>query len=488
MQRHCIIIGAGFAGSAAAVRLVQSGWRVTLLDARIKAGGRVYSFEDRETGEVIDNGQHLLMGCYHATLRLLDALGTRGLVRPQEAMRVEFIEPMPDDILPPRRAVLDAGRLPGKAGMALGIFGLQGLSLRDKWAALRFAARLQLGLVQAGQRNSETTGELLRRYGQTDALITRLWEPVILATLNTTPHEAAASLFVEVLRQAFFSDREASRLLLPSVGLDAVLKPLSDWLEQRGGRFIHGTAAIIHYSEMNDSKADERTKEKETGMLHASGITTSAGEFIQADCVISAVPPRALAKLLTAEAQTHRALVPLVTTLEQFTFSPIISAYLWFDRSFMNSPFVALLGTPTQWVFNRRAMCDAPEHVVERFAGHVSTTVSAGNNLINASNEAIIQQCLRDIHAAFPQARTAKLLRGRVIKEKLATPLITPSVESIRPPATTPIANFFLAGDWTATKLPATIESASQSGEAAADAVLKAFAMRRLPINEDSNN
>jgi squalene-associated FAD-dependent desaturase len=469
MKPHCIIIGAGFAGSAAAVRLTEAGWRVTLMDARGAAGGRVYSFEDKETGEIIDNGQHLLMGCYHATLRLLDVLGTRHLLRPQEAMRVEFIEPASEILLQPRRAVLDAGRLSGKAGMALGIAGLEGLSAYDRWAVLRFAAALQLGVAQhrlATPLATQTALELLRSYGQTDALITRLWEPVILATLNAHPAEAAASLLVKVLERAFFSDRDSSRLLLPRVGLDDVLKPLAAWLGRRGSNFLRGTVASIHIQHHDSS-------------FLASSITTNTGEIIEADCVISAVPPHVLTKLLISSlSDTFRndeAFSTLLASLSQFTFSPIISTYLWFDRSFMTSEFVALLGTQTQWVFNRRLICDAPKQVTERFSGHISTTVSAGGDIINAANDDILRICLRDIHAAFPASRTAQMLRGRVIKEKFATPRITPAIEAIRPSATTPIANLFLAGDWTNTGLPATIESASQSGEAAAGAVKSAW-------------
>jgi squalene-associated FAD-dependent desaturase len=459
---HGLIIGAGFAGSTAAVRLVEAGWRVTLMDAR-GVGGRVYSLEDRETGDIIDNGQHLLMGCYHRTLHVLNVLGTTHLLRPQAAMRVEFVEAghVPSATI----STLDASLLPGKLGMALGILGLGGLTLADKLRALQFVAALQLGMVRA---EGFTTLELLRRHKQPENLIRRLWEPIVLATLNAPLEQAAASLLVEVFKRAFFADTASSRLLLPRTGLDEVLKPLPAWLQARGSRFVRASAAHILSDESSNA---------------IRGVQTSTGEVFQADCVISAVPPNNLLKLLPEQWKTH----PFFDPLNHYHFSPIVSVYLWFDRPVLNelqSEFAAMLGTTTQWVFNRRAMVDTytTPQVVARFPGHLSLTVSASNDLVNEPHDRIVAVCLDELRAAFPSVGAARLLRGRVIKEKRATPLITPNQESMRLTAQTPIHGLVLAGDWTDTKLPATIEGASQSGSEAASRLLQMYSQKRILI------
>ncbi len=452
---HCLIVGGGFAGATAAVTLVQAGWRVTLLEAKSEAGGRVYSLTDRETGEVIDNGQHLLMGCYHHTLHVLQTLGTEGLLRPQKSMRVDFADCKPNTNINAEFFTLDTSLLPGKAGMALGIARLRGLTLQDRFNALLLSLKIQLHIARP---QGKTAQEFLVEYKQSDNSIHRFWEPIILATLNAHPSAAAASLLVEVFRRAFFADTASSRLLLPRTGLAELLAPLPKWLERYGCVFRQATVSEILF-ESN----------------RVIGAKTSSGEVFHADCMISTVPPRILARLLP-ESISH----PIGSTwhfaqLTQYEFSPIVSVYLWFDRPCFEQEFIAMLGTKVQWIFNRRRMCDAPDDVVKRFPGHISLTISASDDIITASADTIITLCMDELRQAFPSVREAVLLRSRVIKEKMATPHITPELELKRLTAQTPIANFFVAGDWTDTKLPATIEGASQSGFTAAQMALRGF-------------
>jgi squalene-associated FAD-dependent desaturase len=472
-DRHCLVIGAGIAGIAAAIDLVQAGWRVTLLEAKQEVGGRVYSLHDRETGETIDNGQHLLMGCYVNALHVLNALGTASLLRSQEALRVEFIEVVMCQSEPYRRqtATLDTGLLPGKAGMFLGMMRLQWLSWRERWRLVRFATLLQLDSLlpslQLLRTQGKTALELLQSYGQPDNVIKRLWEPVILATLNAPPDKASATLLVEVLKRAFFAGRSASRLLLPRVGLSELVAPIGSWLERVGGGHSVLKQAIV--SEL----LVERNR--------VCGVKTTTGEYIAANYVVSALPPNTLRKILPEHLHT----MEHFQRLREFSFSPIVSVYLWFDRDVVDVEFAALLGTTIQWVFNRRKLCDVerlPAETRERFGGHVSLTISAGESLNALSNDEIIALCVYELRAAFPVLCNAHFLRGRVVRERMATPLLTPEIEEgsmLKPPArlgaVTPIEGLVLAGDWTATRLPATIESAAQSGRAAARAVMNHY-------------
>jgi squalene-associated FAD-dependent desaturase len=452
-QPHCIVIGGGFAGTTAAVRLTESGFRVTLIEARERLGGRVQSLTDATTGETIDNGQHLLMGCYEAALRLLDTLGTTHLLRRQKALRVWFAE---QNELP---FSLDASRLPGKLGVALGMLMLKGLSWQEKTALMRFAARLQLNLVRP---DSKTAAQLLQEEGQSERVVTRLWEPIILATLNAPVSTTSATLFVAVMRLAFLGGRKASQMLIAETGLDEVLAPAASWLEQHGSKVVSGVVSEI-------------LVENNT----ARGVRLKSGEELRAELVVSAVPANALPKLLPEPHRTtpYRTM-PFFAGFAESAYSPIVSVYLWFDRNFMEQDFMALLGTTTQWVFNRRKLCRAPKDVVERFPCHLSLTVSAAGDLASASAQTIVERCVEELHAVFPESRTATLLHSRVIRERNATPLFTPANEHLRPNPETPLHGLFLAGDWTNTGLPATIEGAARSGERAAECVASVFSLR----------
>lgn len=454
---HCVVIGGGFAGISAAVRLANEGVRVTLLEARNEAGGRVQSLIDRTTGEQIDNGQHLIMGCYEATLNLLETLGTVHLLRRQEALRVWFGEAN-DSNKPKNIFALDASRFPAELGMAFGMLSLHGLSRKEKYYLIRFAVRLKVNVVNVSdvQGNGKTAWELLREEHQSERVITRLWEPIILATLNAPVRKASAALFVQVMRLAFLGGREASQMLIATTGLADVLAPAKQYLESRGSLIVSTLAKQICTEEVN-------------GKQRGIAVECSNGGRITADSIISAVPASAFTKLLPTEMRN----IPALLAWSEFESSPILSLYLWTNKDFMEQDFIALLGTSTQWVFNRRKLCVAPSDVVERFAGHYALTISAASDFSQLPQEEIVRKCWSELQSVFPDARTATLLHSRLIRERNATPLFTPQNEHLRPNPETPLQNVFLAGDWTNTGLPATIESAARSGEAAALAVLK---------------
>lgn len=445
----CIVIGAGFAGITAATTLAQRGKEVLLLEPRSYIGGRARSFVHRETGEVIDNGQHLLMGCYTHALSLFHTLGTRHLLAAQPRMRVDFVESNGT------RHPFDTSRLPSKAGTALGLLLLSGLSIADKLRAVALALRVEHRLVQPG---NQTAHEFLQAHKQSTRSIERFWEPIILATLNASTHEASAFLLVEVLRRAFFADARSSQLLFPAAGLSELLAPFPTWFAERKGRVIHTSAESLQY-------ADNRV----------TAVATPMGVYT-AQSVISCVPPRALARLLPTALPFSQ---PPFTALHTMPHSPIVSVYLWFDRAFLHEKFVAMLGTTIQWIFNRRLLCTTPPDISSRYPGHIALTISAADAIADMPAERIVQQCIGELHRAFPAARTATLLYSQVIKEKMATPRILPSVQAQRLPSATPFRNFFLAGDWTATDLPATIEGACQSGAEAAQHVLHVLGTER---------
>jgi hydroxysqualene dehydroxylase len=457
---HCVVLGGGVAGITAAVRLVERGFHVTLVEARADLGGRVQSFIDSTTGDIIDNGQHVLMGCYTSTLQLAATLGTTHVLRRQKALNVWFadctnMEQEEVSIFALNASFLPA-ILPAQIGMAVGMMRLHGLSIPEKYALMRFALRLQFGLVRP---DGQTALHFLQEERQTARVIKRLWEPIILATLNAPVHAASATLFVTVLRLAFFAGGDAAHILLAETGLAELLGPARNWLQERGSCVVHGVAKNLLVE--HERVVGVNVKNNDGNVM-----------TLKADTVISTLPAMPLFKILP---ETTRLQFPF-SRWHEFPQSPIVSVLLWFDRAFMEQDFIALLGTTVQWVFNRRKIGNAKAAVVERFPCHLSLTISAANGLEEHSSAEIVEVCLQDLRRTFPASRSAKLLHSRVMRERQATPLLTPFTESLRPDTRTPLQGLFLAGDWTKTGLPATIEGAVRSGEIAAEAVARAVA------------
>lgn len=432
-----VVLGGGMAGVAAAMELARRGLRPTLLESRPYLGGRARSFE-HTTGDEIDNGQHLLMGCYRSTFRLLEMLGTRDLVQTQRSLRVEFRD------ADGRRDVLAAPRLPAPLGVLVGMARMSALTIAERMALLRLGVALRLG----GPRGDETAADYLARHGQPARLRQRLWDPMIIATLNLPAERASALLFARVMRLAFLGRGEDSHLAFARCGLSKLLAPARAAIERRGGTVVTGAPAL--------------------------GIVAEHGGYtiflkdrppLRASALITAVPERALRQLLGSTELADRAL----GAMPHLEYSPIVSAYLWYDHPLERLPaFAAMIGTATQWMFNRRAI-DGSSNA--RFPGLVTCTISAAAAESAIEGEAIAAIVDRELRAAFPEIGDARLVERLVVKEKHATFAATPAAERVRPQARTQAQHLYLAGDWTATGLPATIEGAVQSGFAAAAAL-----------------
>lgn len=430
---HVVIIGAGWAGVAAAIHAAEHGARVTVIEDRPYIGGRARSFTDRNTGTTIDNGQHLLMGCYREVLHVLRTLGTMDQVERQTALRVSFVD------AGGRQDILDASALPGKLGVALGIMRLRTIPASARLAAIRFAVRLTMNRIDA---HGLTCAELFARYRQPSAIIRRLWEPIVLATMNAPIDRASADVFCTVMRLAFLGSTEDSQLLIPRGGLSDLLTPFPDWLSARGGTLIPGVAVV------RLSCSDNRV----------TSVELSSGDVISdVDAVISCVPQRAMMRIWTASDQ------PLADH-EEPPHSPIVSVYLWYSQQWMTTDLVATLGTTTQWVFNK-----------ERIApGLVALTISAASALASEEREAITAACDAELRMLFPDRLSGVVLRhSQVIKEKSATPVFTPQAHAERLSSDAfGIDNMRIAGDWVQTGLPATLEGAAFSGVLAASDLL----------------
>ncbi len=438
-----VIIGAGFAGLSAAAMLAERGARVLVLDARPRLGGRATAFADRETGEVVDNGQHVMFGCYRDTLAFFERIGASENVRIQDSLAIPFLD------LGGRRSMLKCPPLPPPLHLLGGVLGWTALPWGDRLSALRLGPALLRARAASGgsiETSGATVEEWLRTHGQRPRLIEWLWEPLAVAALNQPIHEAAAEPFVRVLAEMFGPSRRASALVMPAKPLDEMYAtPARAFIEARSGQVRTDALARLNADETRVTSIDIR------------------GERIAADTVISTVPWHQLRTLFTA---VPARLADIVANASRTASMPIVTVNLWYDRVVMEDPFVGLPGRSMQWVFDKR-------RVFGEAASHFSLVSSAASSLAPKRNQELIDLAAREIASSLPGARDARLVRATVVRERHATFSLSAG-EPPRPSTVTPLKNFYLAGDWTDTSLPGTIESAVISGHRAARAIIDA--------------
>jgi zeta-carotene desaturase len=441
MPDEILIIGGGLSGLAAGVALAEGGRGVRLLEQKPYLGGRARSFLDPATGSVVDNGQHIFMGCYHSTIRFLSTIGTLGRVRFQQHLTLHFLDRNG------RLTVLQCPGLPSPWHVLLGVLRSGSFAFKEKLEVLHLGASLQW--AKAMDRGSEklSVREWLTRLGQCERLQRNFWDLLCIAALNEDPAIASAALFERVLRLALFTSPEVSRLAIPAVGLsDVYVDAATAYIRARGGR-VECSRSVVSLLVCGGQ---------------CRGVRLSSGEEIEAESVLSAVPSFQLAGLLPGELLRREPFFAPVVSLRP---APIISINFWFDRAITRLDFVGLRGTTIQWLFNKGKILGLGEN-------YVSLVLSGAHRHIGRSREELLATALGELGALFPEAQKAKLQHSLIIKERFATFSPTWDAELLRPAARTPVRGLYLAGDWTATGLPATIESAVQSGYTAAGAIL----------------
>jgi squalene-associated FAD-dependent desaturase len=444
MRPDAVVIGAGFAGLSAAVRLTRKGARVLVLEARSRLGGRATAFPDRETGELVDNGQHVLMGCYTETFGFLRDIGAQDNVRVDPQLAITMIDRKG------RRTRLSCPALPAPLHLVAGVLEWDALSWRDRLSVLGMAtplknARRELtpGATVKAASPDETVENWLIRNGQTPRLRELLWDPLALAALNQPPAQAAAPPFARVLAEMFSDDPRAAAIALPTRPLHLMYaEPAREYIERHGGSVRTGAAATIVLS------ADRGA---------VTGVR-AGDETWQTDRVISSVPWFALSALFEEEPP---ALHEVIDRATRMTSSPIVTVNLWFDRRVLDLPVLGLPGRAMQWVFDKRL-------VLGDDASHLSLVSSGAADILAETNIELVHRAHAELLDALPDVRAAKLLRATVVREPRATFSLAPG-QPARPSTETGLRGLLLAGDWTATDLPATIESAVRSGNRAAE-------------------
>jgi hydroxysqualene dehydroxylase len=442
--RDVVVIGGGFAGLSAGVTLAEQGFRVALLEAKPALGGRAYSFPDTESGDLVDNGQHVLMGCYHQTLDFFGKIGTRERLIVHRNLEIEMLDG------PGRPALLRTARLPGPFHITAGLMRYKHLTVGQRLSALRAGMRMMyMRRFAEMQLKRLTVAEFMDMTGQGAQARRTFWYPLAIATLNEQPELASAALLAEVMKRAFFSRRNDSAFLYSTVGLSELYcYAAREFIENRDG--VVACHAIVDSLTM-DGNMVSAVRMRDGASLHAANF------------VVAVTPPQLL-RLLPQMLAADR----VFSQIDQLQSSPIICVHVWLDREVTDSAFIGFVGTATQWVFNKRRIFN--QHGT-RHPGYLSFVISGARELAELPNDDLLKLVMDDLGAMLPAAREAHLVKALVLKEKQATFAPDPASDAVRPPVQTSVPNLFLAGDWIQTGLPATIESAVISGGSAAAAI-----------------
>jgi squalene-associated FAD-dependent desaturase len=431
------VVGGGLAGLAASCALASAGFRVTLLERRPYLGGRASSYQHPGTGEVIDNCQHVLLGCCTNLIEFYERTGVANSIRWFEKMT--FLEPGG------RASEIGPSTLPAPLHTAPAFLRAACLDFPDKLAI----ARAMMALAPATPHD---TGEpflaWLRRHGQTDRAIDRFWKTILVSALNEDVDRMSVPYAAQVMRESFLKSAAAGRMGVPTIPLTDLYNAAGDYIRAHGGDVLCRTSVDSFRAEMSHVRL---------------GIGSRDDVF---DYVVLAVPFDGLAKLLPETSASQ----PLRDSLARFETSPITGIHLWFDREISDLEHAVLLDRTIQWMFHKSKLQKRDQN---GDGSYVELVVSSSKSLVEKSRQEIVDLVVGELKEFFPAARDAQLVKSTVIKEIHATYSPKPGVELNRPQPQTVWPRVYLAGDWTATGWPATMEGAVRSGYLAAQSVAR---------------
>ncbi len=464
-QPRVAIVGGGLAGLAAAAALISAGGiEVRLFEGRRRLGGRATSFREAEDEAWVDHCQHVSMRC---CTNLVHFCQQTGLADAFERHRVLHF------FGPDGRHYPFAGSRILPAPLHLGA-ALWGLKFLTRWERVRIGSALWklARLRDADLLRDTTVGDWLRRQKQTPQAIERFWELVLQSALGENVDQASLKYARKVFVDGFMANAQAYEVEIPAISLGELYgERLQGWLMAQGVELSLGTR--VQRVELEGGRA--------VGVRYRTSSEGSGGEQFQpCEAVIVAVPWRHVAGLFAA---LDLEKLPAVRNAGQIESSPISAVHLWFDRPIIDLPHAVLVGRLSQWVF-RRTLPAATEH-------YYQVVISASRQLAGRGKDDIVAEVLADLRAVWPAAAEAVLLKAKVVTDPHAVFSVCPAsgerpgIEELRPKQQTPIPNLLLAGDWTATNWPATMEGAVRSGYLAAEGVLKELGRPRRCLQGD---
>ncbi|KIQ61542.1 phytoene dehydrogenase [Kitasatospora griseola] len=449
-QRTAVVIGGGLAGITAALRLADAGVRTTLVEARPRLGGLAFSFKRGDL--TVDNGQHVYLRCCTAYRGLIDRLGAHALTDLQDRLDVPVLGLAADGTRSLGR--LRRAALPVPLHLAGSLATYRHLGPADRLRVVRGALALKGLDLDDPALDEISFGEWLRRHGQTPATVEAVWDLVGVATLNATADRTSMALAAKVFQTGLLSDPGAA-----DIGVARV--PLGEIHHDRARAELERAGVRVLL----------RAKAAELKAAEPHAVRLESGELLSADTVVLAGAQDTAAALLPAGA------IPGQQRLAEFGTAPILNVHVIYDRPLIRRPFFAAIGSPVQFVFDRT------EHsgLAVPGAQYLAVSQSAAEDEIDLPIAELRERYLPELARLLPAARDARVLDFFVTRERTATFDPAPGTARLRPGARTEVPGILLAGSWTATGWPATMEGAVRSGHAAADAALAGTG--RLPVD-----
>jgi squalene-associated FAD-dependent desaturase len=447
--KSAIVIGGGLAGLASGVALAEAGWRVRLYEQKPFLGGRATSYV-LPNGEHVDNCQHVTLGCCTNLADFYRRVSSKDKIKFFD--KLIFLDPQG------RRGTMKAGLLPAPFHMTGSFLTFSLLTIADKFSI----ARAMFDIVASKGKTSDLNEaggismlEWLRRRGQTTGAIERFWRVVLVSALDEELEHTDARYGVDVFWKAFLLNSTGYRMGVPVVPLAELYEGCEAAIKARGGE-VHLRVPV------RGLRADEAS---------ISAVQFDGGKEESADAYVFAVPHDALFDIMP---ESIRRVETSLANLRKIKTAPITGVHFWFDRLVMDEPFVTLLDTNTQWIFNKTMLYRQANGTSKHQEQYLQMVISASYDLMKKTRQEIIDLCLREVRQALPRAQEAQLMKATVIKEVAATFSPQPGVDRWRPKQETKVPDLFFAGDWTATGWPATMEGAVRSGYLAVEAVLRA--------------
>ena len=460
------MIGGGLAGLSSAVALAEAGFRVRLLEQRPFLGGRASSYT-LPGGEHVDNCQHVTLGCCTNLSDFYRRAGVEDLIKFYDELTFVDREG--------RRSVMKASALPAPIHLApsLALYSSVAWNGRQRIGRAMLAIARRGGCNSGGDAEGASMLEWLRLHGQTEEAIARFWSVVLVSALDENLARTDARYGLDVFWKAFLSNRAGYLIGIPTVPLGTLYGGCRAAVESRGGEVV--LRAPVRALRLRDDCV--------------VAIETADGREETADLYVAAVPHDALLDLLPPSLIERE---PSFSNLRRLRVSPITGVHFWFDREIMSEPFLTLIDRTTQWIFNKsrlgagNSLSGASSAPSSGDGGqYLQLVISASYDLLPRSRQEIVDLCLGELREVLPEMRAANLLKATVIKETAATFSSEPGADRWRPSQRTQVRNLFLAGDWTATGWPATMEGAVRSGYLAAEQILAAEGVSRRIVKPD---
>jgi squalene-associated FAD-dependent desaturase len=442
-DRDVIVVGAGVAGLSAASALAKDGAKVTVLERRPYVGGRAYSYPHPALEEVVDS-QHVLLGCCTNLIEFCDRAGLADKIRWYDEQT--FLEPGG------RSSTIKAGGLPAPLHYAGSFLKAEMLSVRDKLAIARGLTEFTHGYPAV---DTENAAQWYTRTKQTEGAIRHFWEPILLATLNDNAENCSMKYAGKVFYELFLKSSTGGRLGIPTVPLSDFYSAGAAMVERDGGT-VQLRSSVEEIQQLADGRWTVRTAEE----TYIARDLILALPFEQTQRLIAAMTPQS--------SVGSRVQAELLAKMAAFIHSPFISILLWYDREITNLDHAWLLDTTIQWFFHKSRIRG---YEAER-GSYVELVIAGSKRELPMTRAEILEPALAELARFFPEATKARLLKSGILKEARATFSVTSGLDASRPDQKTGLAGLYLAGDWTSTEWPSTMEGAARSGRLAAGAML----------------